>query len=152
MPSLVLATQVKWVTGVALPSVLILLQNFEVLADIRAACAVGAGDVIGIQFVQVIQNAALSRNSFSMPTSVFGGKTSKENAMRSFRMSVTLFISIFLLKMRPCKAVLAYRSTPIYSVYHSTNPRKVQGAQPNFALNSGKYESLNRTRAVRKNG
>ena len=41
-----------------------LVEDFKVLADIRAARAVGAGDVVGIQGVELLQHAALAAELF----------------------------------------------------------------------------------------
>ena len=56
--------QVKWVTGVVLPSLDDLVEDFEVLADVGAAGAVGTGDVVGVQRVQLFEDAALTAQLF----------------------------------------------------------------------------------------
>ena len=48
----------------ALAVLLDLVQNFKVLADVRSACAVGAGDVVGVQRVELFQHAAFAAQFF----------------------------------------------------------------------------------------
>ena len=50
--------------GRALAVLLDLVQNFQVLADVGAACAIGAGNVIGIQGVELFQHAAFAAQFF----------------------------------------------------------------------------------------
>ena len=44
--------------GSALAVLLDLVQDLQVLAHVGTACAIGAGDVVGIQRIQLIQHAA----------------------------------------------------------------------------------------------
>ena len=46
--------------GSALAVLLDLVQNLQVLAHVGAACAVGAGDVVGIQGIQLLKNAVFT--------------------------------------------------------------------------------------------
>ena len=41
-----------------------LVQNFQVLADVGAAGAVGTGDVIGLQGIELVQNSILAAQLF----------------------------------------------------------------------------------------
>ena len=65
--------------GRALAVLLNLVQNLEVLAHVGSACAVGAGNVIRIQAIQLVQNAALAAQLFHADVRLrrenFKGKT-----------------------------------------------------------------------------
>ena len=58
--------------GDALAVVLDLFQDLKIFADIAAACAVGAGDVVRVQGVQLFQHAALSAQLFHADVGLWG--------------------------------------------------------------------------------
>ena len=64
--------------GRALAVGLDLLEDFKVLADIAAACAVGAGDVVGVQRVELFQHAAFAAQLFHADVGLRGEYLERE--------------------------------------------------------------------------
>ena len=49
-----------------------LVENFQILADVGAACAVGAGNVVGVQGVELFQHTAFAAQLFHAGVSLRG--------------------------------------------------------------------------------